>query len=522
MYLLLIHGGHCTGLTQVNDLWLHGEMERCLQHFEELEYHKQALMRPNSVPSMSRQAVLTNAVTYWQHGVDHAKSIAWSKRAGLSLQLDGSEAVGKEVRPFWVDLDMDAKRLAAIRAIDQDIEAGLLTEWRQVRDLITEYPRGDQLLEGDEVHINEDSDGSVGDDSEAASSLSSDSADSDDDDDDDDAPDVSVKQTTSSASSGTGDACSKGGSTDSACGSGSGTACSASSVSSGTVVVAPPAVQAKISSTGGSTGSACGSGSGTACSASSMSSSNVCSDVVVSLDGKAQPVQDLEEELANYNAMLAVAKNGQVGKACIHYLETRHDDVRRRLLALKQKPGEEKALEDMNAQRLKLLDQVQKLQHSIAEEDKEKKKAKKDQKSEKDKKTKKDKKDKKDKKQKDGKKEKKDKKDKKDKEKKEEKKDKKDKKEKEEKKETKGIVACSGSGTASASSSCSASSICGAIMASPIALVTSSIVTEHARQQQVLPAIEKFAPFPPTPFPFCSFYFVCCLCFHLCACLSGQ
>ena len=36
-------------------------------------------------------------------------------------------------------------------AIDQDIDAGLLTEWAQVTELIQPYPRGDHMLEGQEL-----------------------------------------------------------------------------------------------------------------------------------------------------------------------------------------------------------------------------------------------------------------------------------------------------------------------------------------------------------------------------------
>lgn len=91
MYILLFHGGGCTGLTQTNDLWLHLEVEQLLGDLEGLEFTRLALMREHKVPTISRQSIVTNFFGIWTDGIDHTRSIAWTKRAGLSIALDGSE-----------------------------------------------------------------------------------------------------------------------------------------------------------------------------------------------------------------------------------------------------------------------------------------------------------------------------------------------------------------------------------------------------------------------------------------------
>lgn len=91
MYILLYHGGGCTGLTQPNDLWLHLALEKGMEDMEASAFLRHQLLRPDRVPSLSRQEVLDNACQVWLHGIDHSRSIRWTQRAGMSIALDGSE-----------------------------------------------------------------------------------------------------------------------------------------------------------------------------------------------------------------------------------------------------------------------------------------------------------------------------------------------------------------------------------------------------------------------------------------------
>jgi len=94
MYVLQYHGGGTTGLMQTNDLWVHLDLERRLGYLEGLEHTRQALLRKGKIPTMSRQQILNNYFTVWEHDIDHTRSVEWGKRTGLSLALDGSEDVG--------------------------------------------------------------------------------------------------------------------------------------------------------------------------------------------------------------------------------------------------------------------------------------------------------------------------------------------------------------------------------------------------------------------------------------------
>lgn len=91
MYVLLYHGGGCTGLTQPNDLWLHSVLETKLLELESLVVMKEQLLRPSKVPSLSRQQVLDCVCALWTDCLPHERSVKWTKKAGMSIALSGAE-----------------------------------------------------------------------------------------------------------------------------------------------------------------------------------------------------------------------------------------------------------------------------------------------------------------------------------------------------------------------------------------------------------------------------------------------
>jgi len=92
MYLLMFHGGGCTGLTQPNDTWLHWIFEGQMMDLEVEDSMIELQVRPDSVPTPSRQQILNNANAVWRNGIDHNRSVRACQRVGFSLALDGSEA----------------------------------------------------------------------------------------------------------------------------------------------------------------------------------------------------------------------------------------------------------------------------------------------------------------------------------------------------------------------------------------------------------------------------------------------
>lgn len=91
MYVLLFHGGGCTGLTQPNDLWLHWDFERKLCDLEAQAFLRHGLLRPHKIPTLSRQELLDMAASTWFNDIDHRRSVKWTAMAGMSLALDGSQ-----------------------------------------------------------------------------------------------------------------------------------------------------------------------------------------------------------------------------------------------------------------------------------------------------------------------------------------------------------------------------------------------------------------------------------------------
>jgi hypothetical protein len=72
------------------------------------------------------------------------RSIAWQ-----------DHSIASELKPFWQDLDMKKQRQDVIDMVNQDFDAGLLPRWSSVITLISEYPRGDHMMdlmvEGEEI-----------------------------------------------------------------------------------------------------------------------------------------------------------------------------------------------------------------------------------------------------------------------------------------------------------------------------------------------------------------------------------
>ena len=90
MYVLLYHGGGCTGLTQWNDTWLHWILEQQLLEVEQAYFNAESALRPDKIPHIDRQTIVDNVLCVWR-GLPHDRSIKWGKRTGVSIALDGSE-----------------------------------------------------------------------------------------------------------------------------------------------------------------------------------------------------------------------------------------------------------------------------------------------------------------------------------------------------------------------------------------------------------------------------------------------
>ena len=91
--------------------------------------------------------------------------------------------ISRDNEPFWKDIDMAAERRKIIEEIDFDVEQGVLTSWEQVVNLIEPFPRGDRMLEGEEIEAAQQEDECPWDDASAESEISFSDDDADDGDD---------------------------------------------------------------------------------------------------------------------------------------------------------------------------------------------------------------------------------------------------------------------------------------------------------------------------------------------------
>jgi hypothetical protein len=89
-YLLLYHGGGCTGLTQLNDVWLHWLLEQRLLEVEQAQFNAEMLLRPTKIPSVDRQSMINNVAAVWET-LPHNRSVSWAKKTGVSIAVDGTE-----------------------------------------------------------------------------------------------------------------------------------------------------------------------------------------------------------------------------------------------------------------------------------------------------------------------------------------------------------------------------------------------------------------------------------------------
>ena len=83
-------GGHLTGLVQVEDTHAHGPMTKAYKKIETLEAHAQLELRPDKLPSTSRQTVMDRALGSWLI-VNHESCSHGFDSNGIANKLGGSE-----------------------------------------------------------------------------------------------------------------------------------------------------------------------------------------------------------------------------------------------------------------------------------------------------------------------------------------------------------------------------------------------------------------------------------------------
>ena len=110
-HAILLIGGHLTGLVQVEDTHLHGPMTMFYKRRETRSAQQQLRIRPDKLPSTSRQTVMERAYDSYMD-VDHSRCSHGFVANGIANALDGSQdcELTPEVLPFWMELDMPMQK----------------------------------------------------------------------------------------------------------------------------------------------------------------------------------------------------------------------------------------------------------------------------------------------------------------------------------------------------------------------------------------------------------------------------
>jgi len=184
-YIVIIHGGGATGVTQVNDTDCHQHLRRDYVALETQEMVNQSRLKSCPVPKPEN--CIEWMSTLWQDRKRHTDATRGFKYNGITNALDGSEdhLIVREAKEFWQSLTLPELRSRALHDVACEIAGNRLAwNFEHVYKVVADFPdRGilDQTLEfqddelvledgagpvweqsddGDDVPLNEDGDGS--------------------------------------------------------------------------------------------------------------------------------------------------------------------------------------------------------------------------------------------------------------------------------------------------------------------------------------------------------------------------
>ena len=139
-HVVIYHGGGVTGLMQVNDTHLHAIVQRIMEQLETSFMNMMRQQDPSKIASLQRQDVLDIVAEMWQ-SIDHANvRTKGYAQTGATLPPNGDTAdVFADLRPIWDKIDGPALRAEANKHVDELWEAGILTSWADVDNIIEHH-----------------------------------------------------------------------------------------------------------------------------------------------------------------------------------------------------------------------------------------------------------------------------------------------------------------------------------------------------------------------------------------------
>ncbi len=184
-YVVAIHGGGQTGITQSNDTDLHQHQRRNYMSKEQAEMLlKSRLLPDHKMPSSSVEDNIDWMAEVWCNRDLHVQAAKGYKYTGETNALDGSEdcKIAREARVFWDKLGVSERRDAAVHDVDVEVEAGRLSwGYEAVYSLVAPFPRRGKL--DATVEHQDDEDTAPAEDEDAWSDDEDDEGGDDDDDD---------------------------------------------------------------------------------------------------------------------------------------------------------------------------------------------------------------------------------------------------------------------------------------------------------------------------------------------------
>ena len=182
-------GGHLTGLVQVEDTHCHASMAAAYRRREMQEAHEQLRIRPDQLPSTSRQTVLDRALDAWL-SVDHVASSQGFIANGIANALDGSQddLLSLDVADLWVEIGMPRIRAQIEKEVAEALRQGVVTRFEDYPKLLKSYDAHAPLMEGQEAFDARMAGDDGADEATSGSGTPPDAASAADSDDDDGAP----------------------------------------------------------------------------------------------------------------------------------------------------------------------------------------------------------------------------------------------------------------------------------------------------------------------------------------------
>jgi hypothetical protein len=147
-YVMIRVGGGTTGVVQVNDTHLHGELSRDYINAEMDDFRAQEELLEDAMPTSSREECIVRALRSWVKPSLHTKAAQGFLFNMFTNALDRSEdhLGGGDAKLFFDQSDMADLRALAVADVEAEFNTGALTwSFAAVQGLLEAFPRRGQM-----------------------------------------------------------------------------------------------------------------------------------------------------------------------------------------------------------------------------------------------------------------------------------------------------------------------------------------------------------------------------------------